>query len=163
MHRQIAEFTHTHSPPAQLAILAKNPRILPNFCTLLPYLKRLCLKLTALPLSQEVAFSQQLQKGTCSTSQLLHCKLQFNLQLKSPAHLQCKLTCQTAFCEVRHRHTSPLPTLLRGQEHLAEAEQTAVEVVRSSHSKVHEISFTNGVSHNLQFIAPQCTITAMTA
>lgn len=60
--------THTHSPPAQLAILAKNPRILPNFCTLLPYLKRLCLKLTALPLSQEVAFSQQLQKGTCSTS-----------------------------------------------------------------------------------------------
>lgn len=129
---------------------------MPNLCILLQCLKHSCLELSALPLSQEAAFSQQLQK-------LLYCKLRFNLQLKSPAHLQCKRTCQTAFCEVRHGHSSALPTVLRGQKHLAEAEQAAVEVVKRSHSKVHEISFINGISHNLQFISPQCTITARTA
>lgn len=116
-----------------------------------------------MPLSQEVVSSPQLQKATCSTSQLLHCKLQFNLQFKNSAHLQSKLTCQTAFCKARHRHTSLLPTPLCGQKHLAGAEQTAGELLRRSHSKVHEISFTNSISHTLQFIAPRCTITAMTA
>lgn len=108
-------------------------------------------------------FSQQLQKAMCSTSSLPHCKLQFNLQFKNPVPLQCKLTCQAAFCEARCRHTSPLPAPQHWQKHLAEAEQTAAEVVRRSRSKVHQISFANSISHNLQFIAPRCTITAMTA
>lgn len=147
----------TH-PPALSAIPEKqtNPRILPNLCLLLPRLKHSCLEVSNLPLSQEGTFSQQLQK-------LLYCKLWFNLQLGSSAHLQCKLTCQTAFCEVRRRHSSALPTVLRGQEHLAPAEQAAGEVLKRSHSKVHEISFTNGIGHNLQFISLQCTIKARTA
>lgn len=139
LHRPVAEFLHTLTSSIISYTCKKTPRILPNLCLLLQCLKHSCLELSALPLSQEAAFSQQLQK-------LLYCKLWFNLQLKSPAHLQCKLTCQTAFCEVRHRHSSALPTVLRGQKHLAEAEQAAVEVVKRSHSKVHEISFTNGIT-----------------
>lgn len=142
--------SHTPSSTISCNHKKKKKQPLPNLCFLLQCLKRSCLKLSTLPLSHEGAFSQQLHK-------LLYCKLWFNLQLRSPAHLQCKLTCQTAFCEARRRLSSALPTVLRGQEHLAEAEQPVVEVVKRSHSKVHEISFTNGISHNLQFISLQCT------
>lgn len=119
-HRPIAEFPHTLRH-YQLYLkknqkTQQNSRILPNLCLLLQGLKHSCLELSILPLSQEGAFSQQFQE-------LLYCKLWFNLQLRSPAHLQCKLTRQTAFCEARHGHSSALPTVLRGQKHLAEAEQ----------------------------------------
>lgn len=157
LHRPIAEFLH---PLQHYQLYLKknkqtNPRILPNLCLSLQCLKRSCLELSNLPLSQEGAFSPQLQK-------LLYCKAWFNLELRSPAHLQCKLTCQTAFCEGRRGHSSALPTVLRGQQHLAQAEQAAGEVMKRSHSKVHEISVTNGIRHNLQFILLQCAIKART-
>lgn len=138
-------------PPALSAVITKKKKKISAKLLLLTAMSKAFLP--TLPLSHEGAFSQQLHK-------LLYCKLWFNLQLRSPAHLQCKLTCQTAFCEARHRLSSALPTVLRGQEHLAEAEQPAVEVVKRSHSKVHEISFTNGISHNLQFVSLHCTRTA---
>lgn len=157
LHRPTAELPHTlqHYQLYRKKKPKNHPRILPNLCLLLQCLKCSCLELSALPLSQEGEFSQQLQK-------VLYCKLWFNLQLRSPAHLQCKPTCQTAFCEVRRGHSSALPTVLRGQKHLAQAEQAAGEVVQRSHSKVHGISFTNGISHNRQFISLRCAIKART-
>jgi len=63
VHKQIADSSHTHSPPARSAVLAKTPTTLLNFCILLRCLKCSCLNVSALPLSQETAFLTAASEG----------------------------------------------------------------------------------------------------